>query len=161
MISTRYDTLAVLCVFLSAALNSANALASVEKQAPIRRECQSEIEAAAKMIEDGRNVRVLDVTQRDFSDRYSEGYPSEASFSLDFRMEGRAAADIMHSPQFMNNISANIIESCQSVSLVEFSVSQTDWASVYGLIDGSVLPFSCIGSGDYTGEISWGERICL
>lgn len=107
------------------------------------RECQAEIDAATETVEGGRDVRVIRVIQRDASDSYS-GYPDDASFSLNFMMEGTAVPAVMNSPQFMTIISTDVIDTCQSISLVKFTESQLDQSRIYGSVDGSVSPLRCI-----------------
>ncbi|MEO1124640.1 MAG: hypothetical protein AAFX95_11200 [Cyanobacteria bacterium J06639_16] len=122
-------------------------------------ECRAAFTEAVNTIENGRRVEVVDIVSIDLS-RGHRGYPANAPVGIILAMEGQATADVLNSHQFMNNISSQIIEDCQPVSLVEFQMYSTDWAETYGLVNGNVVLFSCIEAG-IGANPRWGQVVCL
>ena len=55
----------------------------------------------------------------------------------------------MNSSKLLTSIATPIIDSCDSISLVSFSVYKTHWYQHFGLMpNGKVEEFKCVGSFD-------------
>jgi hypothetical protein len=75
-------------------------------------------------------------------------------------LSGSAAPDVMNSPQLQTSIATNIIQSCETIGIVQFGVYQSSWVDTFGLMsDGSVERFQCQEPGTPISRI-WGNIGC-
>ena len=121
-------------------------------------ECTATVAKMRKTIEKGRHV-LVSVSSSDISKNYSD-HPLNRPNSYSFLMQGSSTEAIMRSPNFMKIIATKIVNSCNSVSLIDFSYNNSGWVSVIGLMpNGSMEFFSCY---DLTkGETQiWGKQFC-
>jgi hypothetical protein len=124
-------------------------------------DCASTLQTVKNTIETGRNVSVVNIRTDNLPQFYSS-YPSGRPIGYVFPLLGEAAPDIMHSPQFMNILSRNIIRNCRDVSQITFGVYGSDWIAVYGLVNDDVVAFDCIEPRRRIPRtIAWGYHVCL
>lgn len=124
--------------------------------------CDSTVEAAQQRIKEGRTINT-EYSYRKIDEEF-EDYPNGRPDELWFRISGPAAVTVMQSPQFMNNISKEVISGCPTISSVVFNISRSDYTRTFGLLSGgSVGEFQCIffDRNSPVIEASWGTRICL
>jgi len=124
--------------------------------------CISETRRVAQKLVENRNVKLrFDVTN---ISQYEKDYPYNRPLSFQFSFEGRAAGDILNSPQFLQIATKRIVNNCTNVSKVSFGEYATDWSTTIGLMhDGSVKEFKCVHPNNLTvsSKLKWGETICL
>ncbi|WP_019504869.1 hypothetical protein [Pleurocapsa sp. PCC 7319] len=86
-----------------------------------------------------------------------EGRPNQYRLGI----RGNAANSVMESDVLLNSLATQIINNCNSISLVSFGVYQTDYILDYGLISkGKVEKFQCPEDFDglpYKRDFQWGE----
>jgi hypothetical protein len=121
--------------------------------------CDGALSTIKRTIQGDRGIDVK-VDRINLSDRY-RGYPVQRPEGYAVTMiRGQRASDVMASPQFMKTLSASLISSCSTVSLVKFGVIQTDWHKDFGLMAaGQVEQFACIKP--RSGIPAWGSTVCL
>ena len=93
---------------------------------------------------------------------YSGNVPSDRPDSFRFVLANEGAKSVLASPVLMNQLSAQLIESCPSVGLVTFATA-SDLANnaAYGYMPGRIVrPFSCTNNSAAVGP-SWGEKVCF
>jgi hypothetical protein len=133
----------------------------VAAQTAQTQDCASTLQTVKNTIEAGRNVSVVNIRTDNVSQRYSN-YPSGRPVGYVFYLAGEAAPDIMHSPQFMNTLSRDIIRNCRDASQIIFGVYRTDWSAVYGLVNDDVVAFDCMEPRRRIPRtIAWGYHVCL
>ncbi|MBX2862237.1 MAG: hypothetical protein KTR27_01675 [Leptolyngbyaceae cyanobacterium MAG.088] len=163
MRSICFPALAFVAVFFIP-ITSASADISpiVSKQStPAQEQCKAALASVVTSLEEGRDVKVADISASNLSEIY-QGYPSGLQLGVTLALDGGAADNVMNSPQFMTNISAQLIDQCQGVGLVKFNRYYTDWNESFGLIDGSVTQFSqCVEPRVGGRYLEWGQRYCL
>lgn len=124
-----------------------------------KKDCTATISKAQRIIEAGRSIQVLFSTQ-DISELYPD-HPVNRPYRYVFTMQGSANRSILSSPKFMKSIATNIINQCNSISLVTFGLYASDVDSSIGLMpNGSVNFFDCLEAGTGRG-VTWGQAICL
>jgi hypothetical protein len=116
-------------------------------------QCQNAIRAAINRIQEGRDINI----EASFGTPY-DGYPPDRPYAYGFLFSGPATDSVLLSDGFLLNLSTEIINNCQMVSMVAFQADQTDWFRVYGLVRGSVREFECYNPG--TGSPGWGYQFC-
>ncbi|MCT7981703.1 hypothetical protein NG796_00190 [Laspinema sp. A4] len=72
---------------------------------------------------------------------------------------GPGQRTILSSVEFMQNISDQLIQNCETVSAVKLASNNSGWHHVFGLINGRVQTFECIDSGPGV-QLKWGEYFC-
>lgn len=149
----------ILCPITSA---SANRSTVVPKQSTsAQQQCEDVLAGVVGSIQEGRDAQVADIAASNLSEIY-RGYPAGVEVGVTLALDGSAADDVMNSPQFMTNISAQLINGCQGVGLVKFNRYYTDWNESFGLIDDSISQFSqCVEPGEGGRYLEWGQRYCL
>lgn len=97
----------------------------------------------------------------DISQNY-RGYPPGRSFMVAFAMAGSRGDNIINSPRMMQEVSQNIINNCSNIGAVRFGIWGTSSFDTYGMIDGQVAQFRCIGfRGTSSSErTAWGLQGC-
>lgn len=129
-----------------------------------RDSCQVALAEAKYQIET-KNTTVVQLNAFDMSKesqgpQYPEGYPIRFSMVID----GSGAASVMNSTVFLKALSHKIIMECQSVSLVGFVVSGTDWSNEFGLVGpNKVELFKCLSPMESSSPLNapWGYTYCL
>ncbi|PSB01106.1 hypothetical protein [Merismopedia glauca] len=124
--------------------------------AQANRKCAAAISRAKAKIKSVRNVRIPEVRSFDISDQYIS-FPSRRPRGYLFAIDGKGASTIIASSNFLIAISQNIINNCQSVSLVWFGYYSSDVIDVYGLMpNGKVKAFER----DFSpkGKLRWGYQ---
>ena len=122
-------------------------------------QCQAALNEATNTVEEVPSVQMSTMDIRSLAEEYSD-FPAERAHGVYIGIEGQAAINVLNSPQLLTSISSQLIEECDSVSMIKFAIHQTDWNVVFGLVDGSVLSFECIEPS--LGRIrQWGTTVCL
>lgn len=122
-----------------------------------RTSCSNALDSAQTRIQDGREI----ITELRFSEVSSQwnDTPRGRPKGLLVAMQGNynQMVNVMSSPQFLTAIATKIINDCQDVSLVAFTVHATEGGIVYGLVNGQVQQFQCT-----TDESPrWGFMFCI
>jgi hypothetical protein len=109
----------------------------------VSEECEAAIVSAVSRIQERRTLDV-EVVRRNHAESYPDG-PSDRPFNYSFSVTGASARIVTDSPRFMNSISTNIINNCETVSMVRFMAftppdtrfpfRRLRGEGVYGLID--------------------------
>ncbi|MGL5794777.1 MAG: hypothetical protein ACRC2R_09205 [Xenococcaceae cyanobacterium] len=121
------------------------------------RKCRAAIIAAKNRIENGRQIKIVYFDRRNLSSTYPD-YPKNRPYQYVFGMEGAATNSIMNSSVLVKSVATQIINSCNSVSLVSFGPYATGWQETNGLMpDGSVKSFGC---NDFNEYLKWGKQYC-
>jgi hypothetical protein len=122
------------------------------------RECRTALQAAKKKIESGRRVRVVRISKRDISEKYSD-YPRNKPFDYLFAMRGAGTESVLSSERFILSIATSVIKNCPSVSMVSFGLDNTGYLIITGLVgENKVQAFECIGT---EGNPRWGQTLCI
>lgn len=123
--------------------------------------CNAALASARRRINQGRNITITTI-DLNLAEEY-EGYPVNRPRGYGFRLGGPAAESVMNSSQFLRSISTDLINSCESASLVHFNLDRTDWNVIYGLFEGNrVEGFQCTEAGEIGGRRTpWGYVYCL
>ncbi len=92
---------------------------------------------------------------------YSGNVPSRPD-SFRFVLTNEGANSVLASPVLMNQLAAQLIESCQTVGLVTFTTASdlTNNASYGYMPERMVRPFSC-RTGSTSVAPDWGEKVCF
>ena len=121
--------------------------------------CDRAIDSARQRLSGVKHVTVTTVKTFDLAQGYSD-FPPNRSIGYQFVIDGQGVETVMTSSVFLTNISQQIVRKCGSVASVTFGVNQTDWGRMFGLVDNTIQPFSCIEAG--IGQTpKWGEAICF
>lgn len=130
-------------------------------------ECRKAIANAKTRLQTIPNVLIEQVWTRNNSDAYAnlpQGRPIEYIFYLTgTKRKGNIVEtgikNLENSPQFMKNISQDIISKCGSVSAVTFgSVLAPGCGMTFGLMDdGTIKAFEDV---DVPRPLKWGETFC-
>jgi hypothetical protein len=113
-----------------------------ENQVELDSQCLSIVQKAQSRLQEGRNlsVQIRTVDQSE----YQEDSPENRPILVRLVMDGTAAASVMNSSQLMKSISTEVIQHCESVSVVVFGVNCSGWHTTFGLFDqGRVKEFQC------------------
>ncbi|CAN1210205.1 hypothetical protein TUMEXPCC7403_08425 [Tumidithrix helvetica PCC 7403] len=134
--------------------------AIAQRNAENNRACMTALQTVQSQLELGRNA-IAEVYKNDISNQF-DGYPQLRPFSYNFRLRGSGVDTVMSSNQLLASVSQKIIEACPQVSLVRFSIAETDWVRTYGdLGRPKVEEFECIDPPISTQKIRWGQQVCL
>lgn len=156
-----YALAAVVAFLLPTTSASADRSTVIPKQSTTEQQCKDTLTSVVGSIQDGRDAQVADISASNLSEIY-RGYPSGVELEVTVALDGRDADNIMNSPQFMTNISTQLIDGCQGVGLVKFNRYYTDWNESFGVIDGTVSQFSqCVAPSGGRQYLEWGQRYCL
>jgi hypothetical protein len=123
----------------------------------IKQQCLSAITEAKNKLENGRQLKI---TSFYINDVGSSDHPQNRPHALSFSMQGASVGSVLTSPVFMNSIAEKVINNCNSVSMVAFALTDTDWAEAFGLMPNQkVEPFKCPSYIEdiYTHNYRWGE----
>jgi hypothetical protein len=128
--------------------------------------CQSSVMAARERLEAVGNLEVA-VRQRDVSTAAYPDYPNERPEEYIFAMKGSALQSVMRSPVLLTDLSTNIIQSCDAVSMVTFAQANSGWHLSFGIFpDDQIKAFECAesyginpGRGN-SGRLRWGLFYC-
>jgi hypothetical protein len=121
-------------------------------------ECNSAIANTKNQLENGRQLQVAnsEMYQVSYSDR-----PENRPNGYLFAMEGAAVESVLSSPVFLNTLAEQVINSCNSVSLVTFGLNYSDYVVSLGLMpNGKVELFQCPADFEghpYWRDFKWGE----
>ena len=118
--------------------------------------CHQEIAKARTRIGDVDNAYLVKVgigtTNSPYSDR---------PYNVALVLGGSGLSTVMTSPQFMLNISSNLINACETLGSVTFYTSEASgWHEVFGVVDGVVSQFSCADFSSSRPRMQWGEMNC-
>ena len=93
---------------------------------------------------------------------YAGNVPAGRTQGYRFSLSNEGADSVMASPVLMNQLAAQLIESCPTVGLVTFSASSNRVEdAAYGYMPGRLVrPFGCRAAGSGVPS-TWGERLCL
>jgi hypothetical protein len=125
------------------------------------KECQNAIASVENQLQGGRQV-TIELSEINkiigYSD-YPKGRPNEYNLS----MSGNSVESILSSPVLMNTLATRIIDRCNSVSFVVFSLYQSGYVVSYGLINNKVEIFNCPEGYDppYYRDLIWGESCAI
>jgi hypothetical protein len=88
----------------------------------------------------------------------SSGEPRPQGRSLQLNITLDLDSDnVMNNYKMQLAMAKKVIASCPQIVLVVFGQDQTDWAEMYGLVNGTVQAFDCKGTEE---KVKWGEYIC-
>ena len=149
-----FSSLFVITLFVSTGTFQNPVLAEMELSS-----CDSAIFQAANTIQTGRDARVTNVLFQGLSEEYNS-YPADRPTNVTFLMHGRSTADVLSSNQFMTILATRVISGCGSIGRVTFGEDNSGWSYSFGLVNGQVRRFTCIGPGTLNRPIRWGERYC-
>jgi hypothetical protein len=128
--------------------------------AQTNRRCAVAISRAKNKILSVRNVRIPSVKNFDISDRYIN-FPSSRTRGYFFAINGGGSRTIINSTKLLSGITQNIINNCQSVSLVSFGEYATEENLSFGLMpNGEIKEFECDYPNSETGKVNWGYINC-
>jgi hypothetical protein len=122
--------------------------------------CFAAIKLANKQIEEDKEINLRSYVHATSFRRpnYLENKPLEYIFSI----QGISAKDIIRSTSLLSSISSILINSCPSISVVNFGVHNTDWVVTYGLFEnGAVKQFQCTEIRKLGQEVAWGYKECF
>lgn len=103
-------------------------------------------------------LKTYDMSQESTDKEYPEEYPITVAMII----SGPGAENVMNSPVFLKALSHKIIMGCESVSLVAFALTETDYVREFGLIGPKVEEFKCIPAGSTSPSVlPWGYTICI
>ncbi len=123
--------------------------------------CEAAIANGRERITTGRSVTIVSSSIVDSSQTYPD-HPDNRPQIVQFRLDGKAADEVMESPVFKKAIASEIINSCGSVGAVTFGRYRTDWSSTFGLMpSGTIKQFECVDPDPERNKLSWGQLVCL
>ncbi len=124
------------------------------------KKCRSAIASVEKQLKTNHQLKINIslINKHKYYPEHPQGRPNIYGFS----MSGDAARSVMSSPVLINSLAKQIINNCNSISVVSFNIYQTDITQYYGLVsDNKVDSFKCPKDYDdypiYPRELSWGE----
>lgn len=136
--------------------------------------CISTVLAATEEIEANRAVSAL-ISSLQLSQLY-ESIPDSRPYGMYLSLSGASAISVFLSPQFLERLSSDLIESCSSVGAVFFGASSLQEEKIFGLLLESqpsndqaswrVGPFACISGAQSTWSqrtnqrLRWGQQVC-
>jgi len=110
---------------------------------PVTPSCNAALATAQKRIETGGEIEVR-VHRSDVSASYTD-YPLNRPAEYTFAFQGTAELTIINSPKFMTALATDVVQACETVSLVTFTVAGTDYMHLLGLMPGGeVKAFDCL-----------------
>ena len=131
--------------------------------------CRSAIASVENQLQSDRHltIELSQIEKLQYYPDHPEGRPDGYGLGI----SGDAAFSVMGSPVLLNALSTEIINSCSSISLVEFGVYQTGNVRTFGLMsNGEVKEFQCPADYDnypktdasgqlqfYPRDLVWGE----
>ncbi len=140
---------------------SAIGLPSQVRSEPKRQTCEAAIANGRERITTGRSVTIVSSSIVDRSQTYPD-HPDNRPQIVQFRLDGKAADEVMESPVFQKAIASEIINSCGSVGAVIFGRDRTDWYSTFGLMpSGTIKQFECVDPDPERNNPSWGQQVCV
>lgn len=132
-------------------------------------ECVNAISSVENQLQSDRNltIELSQIEKLQYYPDHPEGRPNGYGLG----MSGDAAFSVMGSPVLLNSLSTEVIDSCSSISLVEFGIYQTGNVRTFGLMgDDEVKEFQCPADYDdypktdasgqlqfYPRDLVWGE----
>lgn len=132
-------------------------------------ECKNAIASVESQLETDNplEVKFRQMEKLEYYPDHPEGRPNGYGIG----MSGNGAFSVMSSPVLLSSLSTKIVDSCNSISMVEFGVYQTGNVRTFGLMsNGEVEEFQCppdyddypiMGSGGqlqfYPRDLAWGE----
>lgn len=121
-------------------------------------DCHIAVDSIKNKLENAYQLRVVNIEMGNiisYSD-YPTGRPNQYSFA----MEGTAVESVLNSPVLLNYLAYQIMNYCNSVSLVSFGLVSTDYILNFGLMpNGKVAKFQCpdLQFDPLLTNNSWGE----
>lgn len=99
-------------------------------------------------------------------------YPDDRVLVYDFTLENNdGAISVMNSPEFLTIITTWVIDSCDSIGVVDYGIIGSDWVRSYGIMDADTYQieqqigqFECLDpriAPEETDEVPWGYQACL
>ena len=123
-------------------------------------ECAATVAEMHDLIEKNRDV-LVSVSRRDISKEYPD-HPLNRPNSYEFVMKGSATGTIGNSPEFVKIIAKRIVNSCNSVSLINFAIYESEgYFTTIGLMpNGKMEIFGCYFGNQGEKEV-WGKQFCF
>ena len=137
------------------------------------RTCMNTIFSATEEIEANRETSVL-VSSLQLSQLY-DSTPNGRPYGMYLSLSGASATSILLSPQFLERLTNELIESCSSVGAVFLGAGSLEEEKIFGLLPEQqpararqawrIGPFACINGtqniGAQTdGRLQWGQQVC-
>jgi hypothetical protein len=113
-----------------------------------RPSCNSTLKSVRSSLKNIRDVQMNPLGKR--------GQPAGRTKSLDLIFNKPSAA--LETAKELS-IATRVIKNCSNVGSVSFIEYQSDYGSVYGLVNGKVIEFTC--KEKVLEPARWGEEICL
>ncbi|MBE9061574.1 hypothetical protein [cf. Phormidesmis sp. LEGE 11477] len=130
--------------------------------------CTNTILSATEEIETNRETSVL-VSSLQLSRLY-ESIPESRPYGMYLSLSGAAATSILQSPQFLERLSSELIESCSSVGAIFFGANSLEEERIFGLLERRsvrgrqslrVSLFDCLNrSQGANARLQWGKQVC-
>lgn len=142
---------------------STSSVGSVENRRNLSAEglqsCQSTVRTVENRLEEVGDLQVeIHNGEVGYPDR-----PTDRPEGYVFAMTGSALESVMRSPVLLTELSANIIQSCDSVGMVTFGLANSGYVITFGLFpNGEVEPFRCVDRPDRRNipRLRWGTYDC-
>ena len=136
-------------------------------------ECRNAIASVESQLETDNplEIKFSEMEKLEYYPDHPEGRPNGYGMG----MQGDGALSVIGSPVLLSSLSTKIVNSCNSISLLEFGVYQTGNVRTFGLMsDGEVREFQCPSDYDdypimgsdgqlqfYPRDLTWGESCPL
>lgn len=111
----------------------------VPVNSPIGETCHQTLAQTRAKIRDVRNSSVVDILLIS-NDSPIPSRPHEIRLVLG----GSGQTTVLSSPQFMLQMSNDLIQGCDTASSIRFAADQSGWDAAYGIVDGRVTDFTCV-----------------
>jgi len=122
--------------------------------------CNAALATVRSRLAQVKDVSVTHVDQFNRANLYSD-FPPGRPMSYSFRLKGRGAETVMHSPKLLMKLSQRLMTNCASVGAVQYGVDETDWYTTFGLMpNGKIMAFACVDPAPGL-KLKWGYQICL
>lgn len=128
------------------------------------KQCTQAVSAAKLQLQKIDKLQLISIKKIKATQSTYINYPTHRPFLYSIIMSGAGGENIMNSPKSMREISTKIITRCPSISAVIFSIDQTDWGEMLGLVKNEKIEeFKCIEPRRNTSKIklNWGTRLCV
>jgi len=135
---------------------------------PISDRCRIAIQKAKVSIEKTK-AQIVYIRQFEQNALGYNDYPENRNLGYDIVLQNERRADgtirILESPVFMNNLTTQIVSSCETVSSVSFWEYQSSFSVDFALMkNGKVEEIKCVFYDSRIGQkeptVIWGQRAC-